>query len=55
MDLLAKLLARETVLPVVNNTGLNGLYTFKLRWTPDNARQPDSKTEDYGALPDAIP
>ena len=54
MDLLAKVLARETALPIVNNTGLNGFYAFKLRWTPDNARQPDSKAEDYGTLPDAI-
>lgn len=54
LDLLAKVLARETALPVVNNTGLNGVYTFTLRWTPDNARQPDSKTDDFGALPDAV-
>lgn len=54
LDLLAKALARETSLPIVNNTGLTGVYTFKLRWTPDNARQPDSKVEDYGALPDAL-
>ncbi len=54
MDLLAEVLARETALPIVNNTGLNGLYTFKLRWTPDNARQADSKAEDYGTLPDAL-
>lgn len=54
MDLLAKVLARETPLPVVNNTGLKGVYTFTLRWTPDNARQPDSNAGDYGTLPEAI-
>lgn len=54
MDLFAKVLARDTALPVVNNTGLRGSYSFILRWTPDNARQPDSKTEDYGTLPDAL-
>jgi len=54
MDLLAKILARETALPVVNNTGLSGVFSFKLRWTPDDARQPDSKVEDYGTLPDAV-
>ncbi len=54
LDLLAKVLARETSLPIVNNTGLAGFYSFKLRWTPDKARQPDREAEDYGALPDAL-
>lgn len=54
MNLLAKVLARETTLPIVNNTGLDGDYTFQLRWTPDSARLPDSSAEDYGSLPDAV-
>lgn len=33
MDLLSRVLARELDLPVVNQTGLKGIYDFKLHWT----------------------
>ena len=41
MDLFAKVLAREMDLPVVNHTNLQGIFNFKLHWTPDNARPAD--------------
>lgn len=37
MDLLAKVLARETALPVVNHTALDGIFNFKLRWRREDA------------------
>ena len=33
----ARVLARRMDLPVVNQTGVAGLYNFKLHWTPDSA------------------
>ena len=38
MDALARVLARSLDLPVVNGTGLDGIFNFKLHWVPDNAR-----------------
>jgi uncharacterized protein (TIGR03435 family) len=38
MDSFARILARKTDLPVVNQTGLEGVFNFKLKWTPENAR-----------------
>jgi uncharacterized protein (TIGR03435 family) len=35
LDLFAAVLARKMDLPVVNRTGLKGIYDFKLKWTPD--------------------
>lgn len=37
MDALARVLARSLDLPVVNGTGLEGIFNFKLHWVPDNA------------------
>lgn len=37
MDLFAKVLSRKLDLPVVNHTGLEGIFNFKLHWTPDSA------------------
>jgi uncharacterized protein (TIGR03435 family) len=42
LDSVARILARRTELPVVNQTGLDGIYNIKLYWTPDNARRGDS-------------
>jgi uncharacterized protein (TIGR03435 family) len=38
MDKFAKILARQVDLPVINQTGLDGVYNFKLQWTPDTLR-----------------
>lgn len=35
MDGLAERLARVTTLPVVNQTGINGIFNMTLTWTPD--------------------
>ena len=37
MDLFARVLAREMNLPVVNQTGLQGVFNFKLSWARENA------------------
>jgi bla regulator protein blaR1 len=36
MDLFAKVLARQMELPVVNGTGLEGVFNFKLQWSPQS-------------------
>jgi uncharacterized protein (TIGR03435 family) len=54
MEMLAKQLSRRLDRAVVNNTGLEGVYNFKLQWTPDSARQADSNATDYGSIFDAI-
>jgi uncharacterized protein (TIGR03435 family) len=51
MDDFAKRLARATEMPVVNETGLDGVYNMKLVWTPDADRpRPDGPP----SLPAAI-
>jgi uncharacterized protein (TIGR03435 family) len=37
MDSFAKILARSTDLPVVDHTGLQGIFNFKLQWTVKSA------------------
>jgi uncharacterized protein (TIGR03435 family) len=37
MDLFARVLGRQMELPVVNQTGLKGVFNFKLQWTPEGA------------------
>jgi uncharacterized protein (TIGR03435 family) len=37
MDSFANLLARQMDLPVVNHTGLQGVFNFKLQWTREGA------------------
>ena len=41
MDLLARVLAREMDLPVVNRTGLEGIFNFKLQWARETSRPSD--------------
>jgi uncharacterized protein (TIGR03435 family) len=36
MDALAERLARTTDVPILNQTGLDGVFNLKLVWTPDN-------------------
>ena len=37
LDSFARTLSRQMSLPVVNQTGLPGIFNFKLHWTPDDA------------------
>ena len=41
MDSFAQKLARSVDLPVVNRTGLDGIFNLKLSWTPERARSTD--------------
>jgi uncharacterized protein (TIGR03435 family) len=50
MDRFANVLSRQMDLPVVNRTGLDGVFNLKLRWMPQSARQ--GKPAD-GALEEA--
>jgi uncharacterized protein (TIGR03435 family) len=43
MDLFAEVLSRKMDRPVVNQTGLKGVFNFKLHWTPQT-----DKPVDYG-------
>jgi len=45
MDRLAEILSRQTDLPVINHTGLDGVFNVRLQWIPENAkptRAPDT-------------
>ena len=46
MDLFAEVLARKMDLPVVNQTGLKGIFNFTLQWTLDSAPPSDRQTAD---------
>ena len=37
MDAFARILARSMDLPVVNHTGLDGVFNFMLQWAPDGS------------------
>jgi uncharacterized protein (TIGR03435 family) len=39
MDRFAEVLSRQMDLPVVNRTGLEGVFNLKLKWTPESAKQ----------------
>ena len=58
MDAFAQILARKMDLPVVNQTGLTGIFNFNLRWTLDSAPPSDRQTADnvsiYAALPEQL-
>lgn len=45
MDGLVRTLARSVDLPIVNRTGLDGTYNFKLTWTPQRA-EPSNRPDD---------
>ena len=38
MDRFAEILSRQMDLPVVNQTGLDGVFNLRLQWTPESAR-----------------
>jgi uncharacterized protein (TIGR03435 family) len=44
MDRFAEILSRQMDLPVVNHTGLDGVFNLKLKWAPESARP--AKPED---------
>ena len=50
----AQRLAREMELPVVNQTGLPGIYNFKLRWTPENSKALIDGTAEWPSIFTAI-
>jgi uncharacterized protein (TIGR03435 family) len=57
MNLFAQVLARKMDLPVVNQTGLTGVFNFKLQWTLDSApsdRQTADNVSIYAALPEQL-
>ncbi len=54
MEGFARILARSVDLPVVNGTGLRGLFNFTLRWTPQSARTPSSEAPDGPSLFTAV-
>ena len=57
MDLLAQMLARKMDLPVVDQTGLAGVFNFTLHWTPDTVRPPEARDDDvsiFAALPEQL-
>jgi uncharacterized protein (TIGR03435 family) len=41
MDRFAEVVSRQVDLPVVNHTGLEGAFNFKLQWAPPNAKDSD--------------
>jgi uncharacterized protein (TIGR03435 family) len=57
MDLFAQVLARKMDLPVVNQTGLAGIFNFKLHWTPDSvpvSEQTDADVSIFDALREQV-
>jgi uncharacterized protein (TIGR03435 family) len=57
MDLFAQVLARKMDLPVVNQTGLSGIFNFKLHWTPDTLSLSQQTADDvsiYAALQEQL-
>src|SRR5579883_151928 len=55
MDRFAQVLARQMDLPVVNQTGLEGAFDFKLEWTPENERsKPDAGTSIFTAIQEQL-
>jgi uncharacterized protein (TIGR03435 family) len=46
MDLFAQVLARKVDLPVVNQTGLTGIFNFKLHWTPESVPVDQQTVDD---------
>lgn len=54
MNSFARILARKTDLPVVNHTGLEGIFNFNLHWTPEGARPVDGGAMGGASLFTAI-
>jgi uncharacterized protein (TIGR03435 family) len=43
MDRFADVLSRQMDLPVVNRTGIDGVFSVKLRWTPESITNPPAE------------
>ena len=54
MDGFAWILSRKMDLPVVNHTGLEGVFNFKLQWTPEQLRAADAALADAPSIFTAI-
>ena len=56
MDSFAERLSRQADLPVVNRTGINGIFNLKLRWTPDdgNPNKPDAPPSLFTAIQEQL-
>jgi uncharacterized protein (TIGR03435 family) len=56
MDRFAEILSRQMDLPVVNQTGLDGVFNVKLQWTPESAtaKPPDGAALDGPSVFTAI-
>ena len=51
MDALAERIARSTDFPVINQTGLAGVFNLQLTWTPDGDKP---KPDGPPSLPTAL-
>jgi uncharacterized protein (TIGR03435 family) len=54
IDLFARILARKTDQPVVNHTGLKGIFNIQLHWTPESATPPAGGAMEEASLFTAI-
>ncbi|HLH18705.1 MAG TPA: TIGR03435 family protein [Bryobacteraceae bacterium] len=55
MELLAQLLARALDMPVIDRTGLDGVYNFTLQWTPESAQsRPDAGPSIFTAIQEQL-
>jgi uncharacterized protein (TIGR03435 family) len=54
LDSFARILGRRVDLPVINHTGLEGIFNFKLHWSPENARPLDGGATEAASIFTAI-
>jgi len=54
MNAFAKILSRKMELPVVDNTGLEGIFNIRLQWTPESARPADGGAMEGASIFTAI-
>lgn len=56
MDRFAEILSRQMDFPVVNRTGLDGVFNVKLQWTPESTRapQPEDGPSIYTAIQEQL-
>jgi uncharacterized protein (TIGR03435 family) len=54
MDGFAERLSRQADFPVVNRTGLEGVYNLKLVWSPTGETRPDSPPSLFTAIQEQL-